>query len=190
MNDGARFLACRNDSGVYMRTLSGREFSLTSPSPEHVSIDDIAWHLSRIARFNGAVHGPSPLTVAEHSVTVERTVGGSPTRRLCALLHDAHEAYIGDIIRPVALALGDRQLGWLKARVQCAIHEAFALPWPISSEWERTIKEADEAALFHERDVYVLRDGGPASSHEEARIRFLSRFNQLRWLAQLPQGAA
>jgi len=94
---------------TWVQTVSGVAFDLLDPTPEMVQLEDIAHALSRIPRFNG--HTRSHYSVAEHSVLgcllVPREL------QTAFLLHDAHEAYIGDLTSPLKAALEDpRQREW------------------------------------------------------------------------------
>src|SRR5690606_27855882 len=93
------------------RMLSGRRLDLLDPSPVDIEIEDIAHGLARVARWNGQTRGDHAFSVAEHSLTVETIVGRlepqlEPRWRLAALLHDAPEYVIGDMISPFKAALG------------------------------------------------------------------------------------
>jgi len=111
-----------------METYTGKKVDLARPDPETISIDDVAWHLSRIPRFLGATRSDNVYSVAQHSVLVLNRVRQQiPEANICllitALLHDAHLAYIGDIEKPVGQLLDLAQpIRRLKDRVQNAIH--------------------------------------------------------------------
>lgn len=86
----------------FVRTYTGRDVSLDSPQAQTIDIRDIACGLSRINRFSGATR--LPLNVADHSINVVRWLGmlkAPPITQMLGLLHDAHEAYMGDITTPV-----------------------------------------------------------------------------------------
>ena len=91
--------------------LSGRRLDILDPSPMDVEIIDIAHGLARVSRWNGQTKGLYPMSVAQHSVMVERFVSKNAAKldtrwRLAALLHDAPEYVIGDMITPFKYALG------------------------------------------------------------------------------------
>ena len=117
---------------AWQRMLSGRRLDLLDPSPLDVEISDIAHGLARVARWNGQTGGDHAFSVAQHSLLVEDIFsflvpGPSPDARLTALLHDAPEYVIGDMISPFKSAVG----GGYKAveqRLQRAIHLRFGLP--------------------------------------------------------------
>jgi hypothetical protein len=96
---------------AWQRMLSGRRLDLLDPSPMDIEIQDIAHGLARVARWNGQTTGEHAFSVAQHSVVVEEIVAHiqpdiEPRWRLAALLHDASEYVIGDMISPFKAALG------------------------------------------------------------------------------------
>src|SRR5690606_39250974 len=95
---------------AWQRMLSGRRLNLLDPTPMDVEIGDIAHGLAFVARWNGQTHGDWAYSVAEHSLLVEEIFArdnpqAAPGWRLAALLHDAPEYVIGDMISPVKSAL-------------------------------------------------------------------------------------
>ena len=117
---------------AWQRMLSGRRLDLLDPTPMDVEIDDIAHGLAFVARWNGQTHGDFAYSVAEHSLLVEEIFGrmnpaATPKMRLYALLHDAPEYVIGDMISPVKAAVGPGY-GALDERLAAAIHIRFGLP--------------------------------------------------------------
>jgi hypothetical protein len=134
--------------------LSGRRLDLLDPSPVDVEIEDIAHGLARVARWNGQTRGPLPFSVAQHSLLVETFCGqlkpGWPARwRLAALLHDAPEFVIGDLISPFKAALGG-DYKTIERRLMRAIHLRFGLPADLPAAVERSIKRADRASAYFE----------------------------------------
>ncbi len=155
---------------AWQRMLSGRRLDLLDPSPVDIEIEDIAHGLARVARWNGQTSGPLPFTVAQHSLLVEEFCSilrpDWPTKwRLCALLHDAPEFGIGDMISPFKSALGDayRQI---ERRLQRAVHLRFGLPAELPETIEKAIKRADKASAFFEATQIAGFD------HDEARLLF------------------
>ncbi len=130
---------------------SGKLFNLANPDAKTVDIYDIAWNLSRIPRFNGGTIGSQPYSVAEHSIWVAKYLEKRFDNYLLALyglLHDAHEAYTGDITSPFkhcrpALS---RIIGSIQAPIQKAIHERLDLLHPPEG-WRKFIHDADQQAL-------------------------------------------
>ena len=139
---------------AWQRMLSGRRLDLLDPSPLDVEISDIAHGLARVARWNGQTGGDHAFSVAQHSLLVEDIFcalvpGPSPDARLTALLHDAPEYVIGDMISPFKSAVG----GGYKAveqRLQRAIHLRFSLPADTAEKLKRDIKRADQVAAYFE----------------------------------------
>ncbi|MCC1480872.1 HD family hydrolase [Roseibaca sp. Y0-43] len=191
---------------AWQRMLSGRRLDLLDPTPVDIEIEDIAHGLAFVARWNGQTRGDWPYSVAEHSLLVEAIFTRSlkapdPKWQLAALLHDAPEYVIGDMISPVKAAVGP-DYGALDARLTAAIHIRFGLPAALPVAVKRRIKAADkvsawleatqiagfsetEADRFFGRPDASLLDGlsliltPPAN----ARARFLARHAEL--LAQL-----
>lgn len=125
-----------------IRTWTGQRVDPLEMAPEEVSIEDIARALSRQCRYNGHVGGF--LSVARHSVMVsEHLEPCGRTAALWGLLHDAAEAYLGDLVRP--LKHGDFGHAYLEAeeRVERVIAEAFDLPYPMPDY----VKDADNFVL-------------------------------------------
>lgn len=134
--------------------LSGRRLDLLDPSPLDIEIEDIAQGLSRVARWNGQTAGDWAFTVAQHSVLVESLVGRlkpdvSTAWRLAALLHDAPEYVIGDLITPFKAAVGTDYKA-LEHRLMAAIHLRFGLPADPPASLQRLIKRADKIAAYLE----------------------------------------
>lgn len=139
---------------AWQRMLSGRRLDLLDPSPMDVEIEDIAHGLARVARWNGQTKGPLPFNVAQHSLIVESFCGelkpGWPVKwRLAALLHDAPEFVIGDMISPFKAQLGG-QYKVIESRLMQAIHLRFGLPAELPDTVEKLIKRADRASAYFE----------------------------------------
>lgn len=127
---------------TFIITYTGRQFELLAPTPLMVDLHDIAHALSLICRFNG--HTQHHYSVAQHSVLVSRNV--PPHLRLDALLHDAAEAYVGDVTSPLKRALGEAYKQ-IEARVEWAIADHFVVNRRMPTE----VKLADLRALATER---------------------------------------
>ncbi|MGB8602556.1 MAG: HD family hydrolase, partial [Rhizomicrobium sp.] len=139
---------------AWQRMLSGRRLDLLDPSPLDIEIEDIAHGLARVARWNGQTHGDHAFSVAQHSVLVCQLVASlSPgidrQARLAALLHDAPEYVIGDLISPFKAAVGFNYKS-LEAKLQAAIHIRFGLPPAVPGELHRLIKKADGLSAYFE----------------------------------------
>lgn len=146
--------AAQAPTRAWQRMLSGRRLDLLDPSPVDIEIEDIAHGLARVARWNGQTLGSLPFSVAQHSLIVESICAGLkpgwPARwRLAALLHDAPEFVIGDMISPFKSQLGG-QYKVIERRLQQAIHLRFGLPADLPEAIEKTIKRADRACAFFE----------------------------------------
>ncbi|WP_426028912.1 YfbR-like 5'-deoxynucleotidase [Brevundimonas sp. TWP2-3-4b2] len=134
--------------------LSGRRLDLLDPSPFDIEIEDIAHGLARVARWNGQTVGEHAFSVAQHSCVVEEIAahlkpGLEPKWRLAALLHDASEYVIGDMISPFKAALGVNYKAF-EARLEGAIHVRFGLPPKNPVEIKTLIKKADVACAYFE----------------------------------------
>jgi 5'-deoxynucleotidase YfbR-like HD superfamily hydrolase len=188
---------------AWQRMLSGRRLDLLDPSPLDVEIEDIAHGLARVARWNGQTRGDHAFSVAQHSVLVEAILGhvapaAGAQLRLMALLHDAPEYVIGDIISPFKAAVGETYKV-IEKRLMAAIHLRFSLPPQAAAPAAALIKRADRLAAFHEavtlagfqreealkffgapeplpRDVLALTHPLPAP---QAQAQFLARFAAL-----------
>lgn len=152
-------MADRGDSDTsrpraWQRMLSGRRLDLLDPQPGDIEISDIAHGLARVARWNGQTVGDHAFSVAQHSLLVEAIVADrhrswlSPLG-LAALLHDAPEYVIGDLISPFKAAIGLDYKAF-EVRLLAAIHRRFGLSWPLAPDVSRAIKRADQTAAYFE----------------------------------------
>ena len=139
---------------AWQRMLSGRRLDILDPSPMDVEIIDIAHGLARVSRWNGQTKGLYPMSVAQHSVMVERFVSQNAPKldtrwRLAALLHDAPEYVIGDMITPFKYALGGiyREI---ESHLSEAIYIRFGLPAVLPEPVSKAIKRADRMAAWLE----------------------------------------
>lgn len=139
---------------AWQKMLSGRRLDLLDPTPVDIEIEDIAHGLSFVARWNGQTKGDFAYSVAEHSLLVERLFSrlypNAPARwKLAALLHDAPEYVIGDMISPVKSAVGP---GYddLDKRLAAAVHIRFGLPAIIPNATKKQIKRADRISAWME----------------------------------------
>ena len=139
---------------AWQRMLSGRRLDLLDPTPMDIEVEDIAHGLSFVARWNGQTIGDYPYSVAEHSLLVEQLFstmnrGVAERWKLAALLHDAPEYVIGDMISPVKAAVGPGY-GALDDRLAAAIHIRFGLPATIPGPIKKQIKTADKISAWLE----------------------------------------
>ncbi len=139
---------------AWQRMLSGRRLDLLNPSPLDIEIEDIAHGLARVARWNGQTKGAHAFSVAQHSLLVERIASHlepslDRSARLAALLHDAPEYVIGDMISPFKTALGVDYKDF-EHTLLAAIHIRFGLPAKLPAALTRRIKAADKIAAYLE----------------------------------------
>jgi 5'-deoxynucleotidase YfbR-like HD superfamily hydrolase len=139
---------------AWQRMLSGRRLDLLDPTPVDIEIEDIAHGLAFVARWNGQTQGDFAYSVAEHSLLVERLytrvcARPQPKWQLAALLHDAPEYVIGDMISPVKAAVGPGYEA-LDDRLTAAVHLRFGLPAELPKDVKRQIKAADRISAWME----------------------------------------
>ena len=139
---------------AWQRMLSGRRLDLLDPTPMDIAIADIAHGLAFVARWNGQTRGDWPYSVAEHSLLVERLFAGANPGiaarwRLAALLHDAPEYVIGDMISPVKATVGP-SYNELDRRLTAAVHLRFGLPAVLPLAVKKAIKAADNLSAWAE----------------------------------------
>lgn len=144
--------------GDWMQTFTGRRFWPLDPRPEDVCIEDIAHALSLLTRYGG--HCTRFYSVAEHCVLLAHAV--PEEHRLWALLHDASEAYIADIVRPLKRHLDG--YGAAEIRVMASVVQHFALNGVEPPE----VKAADSRILMDER-AQVMNPTGDTWSYGGAR---------------------
>lgn len=178
---------------AWQRMLSGRRLNLLDPSPLDIEIGDIAHGLARVARWNGQTIGAHIFSVAQHTLLVEAVLRSQLPRadhriRLAALLHDAPEYVIGDMISPFKAVIGGSYKA-VEKRLLSAIHIRFGLPPALPAEFTAWIKAADAGAAYLEATRLAgFKDG-------EARKLFgkppaLSETAQADFLTPWPAGKA
>ncbi len=134
--------------------LSGRKLDILSPSPFDIEIEDIALGLSRVTRWNGQTIGKHPYSVAQHSILVEELFNIEYPHldkkwNLAALLHDAPEYVIGDLITPFKYALNN-SYRFVEDNLMKAINLRFGLPALLPKHIESKIKKIDKALAWFE----------------------------------------
>ncbi|HEX4860418.1 MAG TPA: HD family hydrolase [Rhizomicrobium sp.] len=186
---------------AWQRMLSGRRLDLLDPSPLDVEIEDIAHGLARVARWNGQTKGAHAFSVAQHCVLVERLAAELKPRlsreaRLMALLHDAPEYVIGDLISPFKAAVGLDYKDF-ELRLLGAIHLRFGLPARAPDDLLALLKQADIASAYYEATQLAGFEVSEAKRHfgtpaktlrtprlaplspADAQALFLERFKRL-----------
>lgn len=168
----------------WLQTFTGRRIDLLDPNPHDIDIVDIGHALSHECRYAGQVR--EFFSVAQHSVLVSEYCAAKDA--LWGLLHDAAEAYLGDIVKPLKVTGAFRHYRTLERRMQAAVCERFALPLTEPASVRRVdkalvaIEARDLLAPLHPdwRDVECTLDISiqPESPHE-ARQRFLDRYCEL-----------
>ena len=139
---------------AWQRMLSGRRLDLLDPSPLDVEVSDIAHGLARVARWTGQTRGDHAFSVAQHSLLVETiftriSPAATADERLAALLHDAPEYVIGDMISPFKAVVGGGYKQ-VEKRLHRAVHLRFSLPADLPEALKKTIKRADQCAAWFE----------------------------------------
>jgi uncharacterized protein len=142
---------------AWQRMLSGRRLDLLDPSPADIEIEDIAHGLARVARWNGQTRGDHAFSVAQHALVVVEIAAavepGSDSRwLLAALLHDAPEYVVGDLISPFKAAVGLDYKAF-EIKLLQAIHRRFGLPPLLPEPVAAGIKRADRVAAYYEATV-------------------------------------
>lgn len=145
--DTGKMAGADSARGHNQSTASGKPFWVLDPRPEEIRIYDIAQQLSRVCRFGGALRDDVELyTVAQHCCHVSDHC--PPELRLEGLLHDAHEAYIPDLLKPLKLNI--KKLGWdwklLEHPLELAVRRRFGLP----DDMHPDVKQQDYIAVATE----------------------------------------
>lgn len=156
--DNTELAADTRPTRAWQRMLSGRRLDLLNPSPDDIEIEDIAHGLARVARWNGQTVGAHAFSVAQHALIVEDIACALPAPdgviwnarwRLAALLHDAAEYVVGDLISPFKTAIGLDYKAF-ELRLLDAIHARFGLGDGLPSIVQLHIKHADRIAAYYE----------------------------------------
>jgi uncharacterized protein len=139
---------------AWQRMLSGRRLDLLNPDPADIEIEDIAHGLARVARWNGQTTGQYAYSVAQHTLSVEMIMAEitreqDPRWQMAALLHDAAEYVIGDLISPFKTAIG-LDYKTFEIKLMHAIHLRFGLPADLPRSVAEDIKQADRIAAYYE----------------------------------------
>jgi uncharacterized protein len=176
------------DRGPYMMTRSGTKFYFLDPRPEDIVLEDIAHSLAMQPRYNG--HTDNHYSIAQHSVNVAERVarmrtdsfGDSKVVVLQGLLHDAAEAYTGDIVQPLKILLGSTFYD-IEHSIERALFQRFSLgQYPA----DPIVKRAD--IVEFEQEMLQLapfrRECAPEFEYrklsaEAAKVLFLNKFKEL-----------
>lgn len=165
-------------------TANGTYFDLLAPDTNNIDIEVIAHALSNICRFTG--HTMDFYSVAQHSYHASFLV--PPEHAMAALLHDAAEAYIGDIATPLKRLLPDYAL--IEMKVEAAVFDYFEIPLPFHA----SVKRADLVMLatedrdllpshsdkwFEGTDIEPMTDNITCWPPHDAQMKFLARFDEL-----------
>lgn len=142
---------------AWQRMLSGRRLDLLNPHVADIEIEDIAHGLARVARWNGQTIGAHAFCVAQHTLVVETIMGHimsepDPRWLMAALLHDAAEYVIGDLISPFKTAIGLDYKSF-ELNLMQAIHVRFSLPVALPNHVLAEIKQADRISAYFEATV-------------------------------------
>lgn len=171
--------------GGWITTISGRKFHFSPVDPEEIFIEDIAHGLAHVCRWGG--HVEEFYSVAQHSVIMSKLTDAKFA--LVALMHDASESYIGDIVRPLKRMIP--QYGVMEEQIMLAISVRFGFEWPMPEE----VKVLDNAMITQEHNTlrgaqdrrvwdptetygYNIPDINPWSPNL-AKKQFLKRFREL-----------
>ena len=153
-----------------------------------IRIEDIAAHLSKIARFTGATG--VPFYVGEHSVDVSRRIrrmGGTVPQQFAGLMHDAQESYCSDASSPMKWAMrevvrvqfgvGESPYDVIEEGIAAAIAKKFGIVW--DAETRSLVKKADDDAYLAERDQYFHHGAMLAMASQSVERQFLQVFDEL-----------
>lgn len=153
-----------------IRTSSGQYVNVFNPDPDTILIQDISHSLSMQCRFGG--HLPFHFSVAQHSINVSYLV--PPEYAFAALMHDASEAYLLDIPRPIKNRMPEYKI--IEDNLMKVIAAKFEFEWPMDD----VIKQADNKALEHEwQEIFLNGNLSHQWDHTTAMLRFIARFNKL-----------
>jgi hypothetical protein len=173
----------------WITTYSGRQFFLLRATVNDIYIEDIAHGLSNVCRYSGQCR--KNYSVAQHSVLMAQRAPTGPLIKLQALLHDAPEAYIGDMITPLKAMLPE----YIKVQnyLEGVIFSKFGCSWQSNYEvdtihaLDRDIREPEVRSLFRKHDGWVFGHSAPLFgarirpwSHKKAEREFLKMFRSLR----------
>lgn len=157
-----------------IRTQSGIYINVSDPNPDHIEIEDIAYALSKIQRFGG--HLKHPYSVLRHvNDCVAIASCDFKTDIFEVLMHDASEAYLGDIPSPIKSFLPDYKK--MEDNLMSIIAKKYGFRYPLSIE----TKKIDKDQLEYEWEYYMIRGKQPPIEDTKLTIsKFLSIFNKFK----------
>jgi 5'-deoxynucleotidase YfbR-like HD superfamily hydrolase len=170
---------------TWIQTFSGKKFDFAAPTPDMIDIETIAHCLASKQRFGD--HLLFPYSVAEHSLRVAKCC--STTWKLEALMHDAAEAYTGDIVRPLKLMLPE--IRYIESRIMAVIESKFELDYSGAARgeikhWDNVLLSTEARDLFANKPVddFHLQYGEPLAERivpasDDVRRQFLQEFQLL-----------
>lgn len=173
-----------------IRLRSGLYLDLADPKQDQLTIEDIAGALSKICRFGG--HVDSFYSVAEHSVlclSVAREDGLAIAEQFACLMHDAAEAFVGDVVKPLKVMLGNYAA--IESRMESVIAAKFGIDFAATKQAYRKIDHemliAERRALFSSDNVKwfgedAVRRIEPAIQcwwPRQAEVEFIKAFNEI-----------
>lgn len=186
------------DRGPFKQTESGRKYYFLNPRPDEINFSDIASQLAKTPRYNGATNGVF-YSVAQHCSIMCNILPES--LKPYALLHDAHEAYTGDLTTPFQWALGHihpearaavKELQYL---ADMAIYPAANIPFPLPENITRAIKDADNQMLAAEKDQLLIHTDWGMDMAKPAPVKIIPKswdnaldeymFNLEKWVFPL-----
>lgn len=167
----------------YFNTVSGMKISIKNPTVESIEIEDIAHALSNICRFGG--HTPYFYSVAQHSLLVMRLAEYSnepPETQLAALMHDATEAYVSDMIKPIKEIVGQPY-----KEIEAGFAKVISYKYDVDmdcrkvKQYDRTVLEIEHARFF-KGDSQLFIELSPYGIFDQinAKKAFLSHFFRLQ----------
>lgn len=154
-----------------IRTFTGQYVNFIDPDPDTIVIEDIAHALSNMCRWGG--HTPRFYSVAQHSILCSKHV--DKHYRLAALMHDASEAYLMDIPRPIKKLLAN--YNEIENKLMEVIAKKFKFEWPMPEP----VRISDDYMLYHEWNFLIENnmDDFACFSPEVAKVNFLKEFRQI-----------
>lgn len=172
----------------FIPTSSGSKIYYTEPEADQIELEDLAHGLAMNPRFGGQT--TEFYSVAKHSILVSKELekqGFGAEIQLYGLLHDAAEAFVGDVPAPLKKEL--KNFREIEHSIMDAIWEAVDIQPPSDEDWKK-IKDADRVLLNYEASEIVSRDGWAeevdrdynleSNSWREDKKKFMEKFGELK----------